>query len=561
MVFQYLIRDLKTNFEIVQTVCSSLDEILELICPPAPVMDIWQEVEEHTSVLLRNELSQDPPIIFANSIATDTSSRSIIELAAAHLCHPCFAIKQAAQRGLGKLLLQDMPDVSDVLMDCFNRSEEHREGTLVVLDAVALTEPQSVAGFRVHVEELAHSPNWSIRSMADSIISTCGWEVATSNRGFKPLPAIYHLDFPPLMLEVPLDQILMSPRGPVPDSNDPRITVLPFNDQIEFIAKIADIPEEKLYARVLEIMRELAHPETWSAQAQSRFDSLLRSTGLHLLRAGSRFRVARRAMFYAAAELQDAGYISQRTNRALERPLRTYDPGMVLEDPSHRPSNIAALLGLEFMDDVAKWADAVDEALEHTNWTPNCDLVVLAEITILAKRRPWEFPRETRYSVLEPVISSSFPTGRDPDELYGTVMNRTINEYKTLSQSQKHYPLAIRNVAPGYYSPGADWIAFNPVIARNLGWSLETDGLFRWVDSDGATTVESIWWVDGLVGLSASGPSSEEVGVGWLVLASQSALEQMRRQFGSLARHSIVARKYNLDGEPVERSAASSDLL
>ena len=266
MVFQYLIRDLKTNFEIVQTVCSSLDEILELICPPAPVMDIWQEVEEHTSVLLRNELSQDPPIIFANSIATDTSSRSIIELAAAHLCHHCFAIKQAAQRGLGKLLLQDMPDVSDVLMDCFNRSEEHREGTLVVLDAVALTEPQSVAGFRVHV-------------------------------------------------------------------------------------------------------------------------------------------------------------------------------------------------------------------------------------------------------------------------------------------------------APGYYSPGADWIAFNPFIARNLGWSLETDGLFRWVDSDGATTVESIWWVDGLVGLSASGPSSEEVGVGWLVLASQSALEQMRRQFGSLAKHSIVARKYNLDGEPVERSAASSDLL
>ena len=561
MVFQHLIRDLETNFEIIQAVCSSLDEILELICSPTPVMDIWPEIEEHTSVLLRNELSQAPPIIFVNSIATDTSGRSIIELAAAHICHPCFAIKQAAQRGLGKLLLQGMPDVSDVLMDCFNRSEEHQEGALVVLDAMALTEPQSVAGFRVHIEELAHSPNWSMRSVADSIISTCGWEVATTNRGLKPLPAIYHLDFPPLMLEVPLDQILISPRGSVPDSSDPRITVLPFNDQIEFIAQIADVPEEKLYARVVEIMRELAPPKTWSAQAQSRFDSLLSSTGLHLPRAGSRFRVARRAMFHAAVELQDAGYISQRTNHALERPLRTYDPGMVLKDPSHRPPNIAALLGLEFMDDVGKWADAVDEALEHTNWTPNCDFVVLAEITIVAKRWPWESPRETRFSVLEPVASSSFPTGRDPDELYGTVTNRTINEYKTLSQSQNYHPLAIRNVAPGYYSPGADWIAFNPAIARNLGWSLATDGMFRWVDSDGATKVESIWWVDGLVGLSASAHSSEEVGAGWLVLASQSALEQIRRQFGSFARHSIVVRKYNRDGEPVERSAASSDLL
>ena len=33
-VFQYLIRDLDTNFEIIQSVCSSLDEILELICSP-----------------------------------------------------------------------------------------------------------------------------------------------------------------------------------------------------------------------------------------------------------------------------------------------------------------------------------------------------------------------------------------------------------------------------------------------------------------------------------------------------------------------------------------------
>ena len=48
-------------------------------------------------------------MIFADAKPADTSSRSIVELAATHLCHPCFAVAQAAQRSLGKLLLQGMP--------------------------------------------------------------------------------------------------------------------------------------------------------------------------------------------------------------------------------------------------------------------------------------------------------------------------------------------------------------------------------------------------------------------------------------------------------------------
>ena len=560
-VFQYLIRDLDTNFEIIHSVCSSLDEILELICSATPVKDIWPEIAEHTSVLLRNELAGTPPMIFADAKPVDTSSNSIVELAATHLCHTCFAVAQAAQRSLGKLLLQGMPGATEVLMDCFDRSESHQEAALAVLDAVVLTNPSSVSGFRAQIEELVNSPNWSVRSMAESILSTCGWVVPTFNRGLQPLPPIYHLELPPRALEVPLDQIRKSPRAPVPDSNDPRITVVPFNDQIEAIASIADVPEDKLYARVVEIMRELAAPETWSAEVQAMFDASLRSAGLHLPRARFRFRVAQRAMFHAVAELQDAGSISQRNVRALERHLRTYDPRMVLLEPSHRPANIVPISGLEFMDNVSKWTDAVEEVLQHTNWTPDDGLVVLAEHTIIAKRRPWESPHETRYSALEPLVSSSFPISRDPEELFGRVSNRTVKEYEFLFPYPNFYPLIIQNVAPGFHSPGGDWIALNPVVARTLGWSPAKEGLFKWVDSDGATKVESIWWVDGLVGHSSHGPSSEEIAAGWLVLASQSGLEEMQREIGSLTRHSIVVRQYNHEGEPVERSAASSNLL
>ena len=363
MVFQYLIRDLESTFGIIQSIYSSLNEILELICSPTPVLEVWREIEEHTAVLLRSELAGSPPVIFTDAIARDTPQKAIAELVVALLCHPCLAVAQAAQRCLGKLLLQRTPGVSDVLMDCFNRSEEHQERILIVLDAMASMEPRSASVFQAKIEELVNSRNWSVRSMAGSVNKKCGWDIPTTNQGFQPLAPIYQLELPLWRLEIPLDQLRTSSNEPVPDSNDPRVTVLPFNDEIELIASIANVPEVNLYARVVEIMRDLAPPETWSVQAEKRFESSLLSAGLNLPLVRSRVRVARRAMFHAAAELQDADYITHEATHTLEQRLRTHDSEMIMKDPSCRPPDIAGLSGLGFRDSVAEWVEDAKEAL------------------------------------------------------------------------------------------------------------------------------------------------------------------------------------------------------
>ena len=561
LVFQYLLQDLGSNFGTIQVVCSSLNEILESICSPIPVLEVWREIEEHTAELLRNELAGSPPVIFTDRIAVDTPNKALAELGAILLCHPCLTVAQGALRTLGKLLLQRSPDVADVLVDCFNRSEEHQERVLLVFDAVASMEPQSVFGFRARIEEMVDSPNWSIRSMASSVMKKCGWDIPQTNRGLKPLPPIYQLELPPRPLDIPLDKLTKSPREPVPDSSDPRVTVLPFNDQVEVIARIANVPEDNLYTRVVGIMRDLARPETWSVQAEKRFESSLLSAGLNLPLLRSRVRVARRAMFHAVAELQDAGHINDAAIGTLERRLRTHDPEMFMKNPSPRPFAVEDIPGLGIRESVAEWVECPEEGLIHVNRTLKSDLVSLGEITTISKRRDWESPRETRYSVLEPVAYSSTWVSDDPYKLYGTVTNCTLQEYGTLTGSSDYQPLLIHNAAPRFYSPGAGWTAFNPVIARNLGWSLAADGLFKWVDSNHVTMVESIWWVDGLIAMSTFGPSSEEVGEGWLVLASQPALEAIQAECGLLTRRLVSVRRYYRGGEPVQRSTASTELI
>ena len=74
---------------------------------------------------------------------------------------------------------------------------------------------------------------------------------------------------------------------------------------------------------------------------------------------------------------------------------------------------------------------------------------------------------------------------------------------------------------------------------------MDDTGLFRWVDGEGKIMVESIWWRDGL--LDQFKPSFEEVGEGWLILASDDAMNSIKSQYKQLKRRVNIER-YIPDG-------------
>ncbi len=81
--------------------------------------------------------------------------------------------------------------------------------------------------------------------------------------------------------------------------------------------------------------------------------------------------------------------------------------------------------------------------------------------------------------------------------------------------------------------------------------------MFKWVDSQNRPMVESIWWQDGRMELLTTGLASVEVGEGWLVFASEPALDLIQRKFGPLLRKSMIVRQYKENGETIEHLAVS----
>lgn len=125
------------------------------------------------------------------------------------------------------------------------------------------------------------------------------------------------------------------------------------------------------------------------------------------------------------------------------------------------------------------------------------------------------------------------------DHFFPTILHGLCSEYAEMSGDARS--TVVENDAHGYDSPGGAWLALNPDLGHRLGWQLLPAGLFRWVDRTGALMAETQWWTDGL--LDQSPPHfDDEVGEGWFVLVTQTALDQIRGILGNLTLTTLVER-------------------
>ena len=86
----------------------------------------------------------------------------------------------------------------------------------------------------------------------------------------------------------------------------------------------------------------------------------------------------------------------------------------------------------------------------------------------------------------------------------------------------------------GYDTPGEDWVAVDPVMARRLGWTRAERGLFAWRSGD-RPMAKSVWWSDGVTEQSMEFWKQCEVAEGWLVVVTEEAVAQLEESIGEMA--------------------------
>ena len=536
----------------------NLEKLMPMLLPIVPVRELWSEIEEylHALFLGLSTASVATPDFLTELFKDDTPALAIADLIMLHLEHPTTPAMRWAWGTCAKLQLDHNANIEKMIGEWLNGTEERQEHSLRVLDSVSLKAPSSIVPFHPQVILLQHSPNYEIRRIACVICSRAGiTPVVSSSVQDRPLPEIYRLALPPVRsrdIEVPR---VLSKELPLPDSTDPLEIIRPFDFHLNLLSSIARLPKANLYHRAVQLMEQLSPKESWSAAAEQKLRWFLDACDLKYVFHRPRAVLARKAVFHIIAELIDSKVVTSEQLKSIEVQLCFYDPMMVLLRPNPRPSCVGTLSGISEHGGVEKtWTETVSESLGATCSTTADGRTLLAEDTIL-KRLDWGGPEETRRSVLRTGVSV-----HDEKRFFKELSNNFVAEYPDLGIATTPRPLIVRHGDfITYDSPGKYWLALNPAVAHDMGWTLSNTGMFRWVDDSGQTMVESIWWIDGLVEQSGPVFPDNEVGEGWLVLAARAAGDLISKHFGQLQQYRMVERsQYEKDQGTLRHSATDN---
>lgn len=558
-LWEVLEQDLNDQSWLPQRLLFNLEDIILLMADEPPFKEIWNDIEHYIYALFEaSKFPTNNSMRFQHSPKQDTPARAIADLLATHLNHPVNIVAQSARRTCAKLLMQNNLEIQDSLHEFLEVDESYQEAILMVLDAISLQSPDSIRMFSKEILTLCGSSNYAIRRTARIVVPRIGCQIANDESKMVTseflLPLTYLLNIPKLSAQMQQNKLEITDEGLLPDSNDPVEIIGPFGFQIELIAKEAALPEINLFYRAIEIMRQLMPSDSWSKQGEKDLRATLESARLQFTFHRPRPHLARRAIYHIIIELFNAGLLYAKNLRNIDPFLGFYDPTMVLAEPMSRPNFIMSLTGLSKYGDKSRiWIEKAIEALDSVVFKTTDGLVLLAEDTAL-KHLARGTPNETRKIVL---CLSDTPIAPSYDEFHTFFHhenNILISEYFDLLIEQVPTPLIILNKSLDYDSPGENWLALNPVVARQMGWRLSKDGLFRWVNNEGQTMVESIWWSDGFI--EQRPPRfDDDVGEGWLVIASQNALSDIKSKFNKLKRIVSITRSFYQDGRQLKHDA------
>jgi hypothetical protein len=550
--FETLINELEAGTADGGPLAVELSRILPLLTHAVPAIHVWEEVRwylealfAHAGELQRPRLGDLRP---RDASSADDASLTLCHWILRHIDDPANALARSAQRAMIELL-EDRHETIQTLVREYLGGDP-TELALITLRAAAWKDAQVIAPFADLFAKLTIARHFGVRREAgrllNELIAGGLARAAAATPASVQLPAAYDLTYQRRRSARRIVNIPIRSEEFLPPSDDPAELISPWNPEADLVARLANVQPEALYQRTTELMAELGGPDYDEAERnlRRRLDRLELKVGFRRPRAA----LARRALGVATAELIDGGRIADSEFGILESVLCAGDPAALRQLPQARP---------HWIKPIAERAGGAERSYYSAGWESGASTeqsatlvpletvegVIIAEETHL-RWLQWERPEEVRLGAIVGGVPPTVLLEKEDPLLTLCVewSHDLVRDYSRLTGDAR-YLAGIHN---GYRfeTPGNRWLAFNPSVALSLGWILDTNGLFRWLDESGDVMVESLLWQDSL--FEHQPPKlDDEVGWGWLVRASQPGWTAIVGAYQVRSRAVCVMRKSN----------------
>lgn len=535
-------------------------DILTLLTENIPISEIWAIIECYLEELFAG-VPVEPQPIFETLLAepTDmttpnTPRQAIADLLLLYLVHPSYVVAQGAVCACAMALIDGSEIIKTTLSKALSYTDQAKERALMVLDAVSAKSPMLVNPFGDTLEKLLQSPNFTVRLIATTIRTRVGNQVALPPLVARQPPAIYSLYLPESTSHHTEESVKGESAAFV--MGDTARLLSPLDIEIRVVAKTAELPEDNVFYQANHHFQRLQKERTWLAEgdalAPKRLSQFLDQVKLRYSHNRPHIVPAKQALAYVVGELYDAGYLLPETLGWLPQVLIHYDPMLILEGSEPRPPYIEHIGGIpidtgSYVTVPETWIETAQESLRLLPVQLPDGRIVIGERTRL-RYLGEDWPEEMRMSVVRAIDIDAFWAGFDVENGHPpfTCHLSTILDYPYLEELLTN--LIIANRGNEFETPGDSWLALNPSIGYSLGWSLRSDGWFRWANQVGETVAESIWWSDGPIN-SADTYLRVEVGNGWLVVVTPQGFDEIIRRTGPVNRGGVIWRSKGWFGD------------
>ena len=565
-IVRLYVNDLSERFQAPTRILPHLDDVLMLLTGEIPVVETWASIEAYLTDLFSGSPVAPQPELEAtldedlDPLVEDAPDRAVADLILLYMDHPSFPVAQAAVRTASASLIDGSEAMYAVLLEAIRGDNKPAERVLMVLDAVSIQKANILEPFLGELHQLRSSPDFTIRLIAEAVLSRLTGAPIGPMRTGRELPAIYRLQLPTLAHHDTLKSI-RGDEGAVA-IGDPALALRPLDIELRVVARIAGVSEDAALLRAFQHYQAHEPERKWlrddSPLTWSRLSAFLDQTGLRVTTSKPHIAPARRALAHVIGDLFDSGRIPEDAIPTLEHMLLRHDPAFILNHPDRRPGFIGPIGGLAsdhgyLMRIPDGWIDESEESLLLLHPRTPEGWVVVAEWSGL-RRLDDHWPDEERASVVRAVPADLLWDGLDVEKghrPFHRITKCQSDAYLTQRAPMDH--IVIAHEPHDFETPGARWLALNPLLGQQMGWELAGKGWFRWIDRKGETVVESLWWADGPEH-SYNSFLHVEVGGGWLVVMTEEGFEEVSRRMGQACRGGMVRRRIGWNGTDGECS-------
>ncbi|WP_254510274.1 hypothetical protein [Anatilimnocola floriformis] len=550
MAFKSLVDFLTSDGWYPLHVAMSLDEIAPIVCDSVPTLEIWIIIESYLHAIFFHSPELRRTYVGIYEPGNDTVHRAITDLICEFLGHPAQLLAEGAIRACADLLISDNIEIRGPLQQILTSGSIQVADTLIALDAVSAIDVSRVQAFTSQIGILRNSADQSIRWTAIRISRRLGLAPIESHQAVSLHSGYQGRAIVPGTVELD-GGTKPSSFGIFPDSLDPYDLVSPWRLEVETIAKAAGLQFEGVLMRIIEFMRKISAESTWNSEAEKILRRQMDNAKLAFPYRRPRWTQGRRAIFHVLAELSDGGRLPAEGLNVFEEILRRYDADLVFRRPLTRPSVIRSTICPKYNEFNTTWVSEGQSLGIGELCTTIGGRTVVAELTSL-KPAGNAMPSEKRASSLFPKSVKTPRPSADKSRFFPCLVRQLVKTYHDSSSETDGFP-AVVHLGYGYDTPGEGWVAFDPGLARSLGWQPSDKGYLAW-ERDGELMVETMWWNDGCLDHAMPFYRKLEVGEGWLVVASEDALHQIEARIGPLKRVCAITREVFENRDPVNRT-------